>query len=258
MRAIILAAGTGSRLGVGHPKCMTQVGGHSLLHHQLAALRSVGVGDVTVVVGHQHNRIRSAGTYDLDLVMNERFATTNSLYSFWLARRPTDDDVLLLNSDVLFPLQVLEDLLAEPGSAVAYDSTSGGDPEHMKVALQSGRLTVMSKMLAAGRTCGENLGVIRLSAAAANTAFAAADALIHGGADADWVASAVNAAASEHWIGAADMAGMPWIEIDFPPDLTVARRRIWPRIVSMQRSQILPDAPTASRCDHDGSVRLSA
>lgn len=233
MRAIILAAGLGSRLGGGVPKCLVEVGGRPLLHHQIESLRAVGMTDVTVVVGYGHDRVRLAGRGGLDWVMNERYATTNSLYSFWLARRPAADDVLLLNGDVLFPLQVLQRLLFAPGSAVAFDSGSGTEPEHMKVALHDGRLTSMSKSLPPACTHGENLGILRLTAAAAAAAFAAADALVSGGADADWVASAVNVAASAHRIRGVDMAGLPWIEIDFPGDLLTARSTVWPRIESL-------------------------
>lgn len=257
MRAIILAAGLGSRLGGDVPKCLVEVGGRPLLHHQIENLRAVGVTDVTVVVGYGHDRVRLAGRGGLDWVMNERFATTNSLYSFWLARRASADDVLLLNGDVLFPLQVLARLLSVPASAVAFDSGSGTEPEHMKVALHQGRLTSMSKSLPPACTHGENLGILRLTAAAAASAFAAADALISGGADADWVASAVNVAASAHRIRGVDMAGLPWIEIDFPADLLAARSSVWPRIEALAaaRGSAQPAASLAAR-DLLGDVRV--
>lgn len=260
MRAIILAAGLGSRLGGGVPKCLVEVGGRPLLHHQIESLRAVGLTDVTVVVGFGHDRVRLAASGGLNWVMNERYATTNSLYSFWLARRPAADDVLLLNGDVLFPLQVLERLLFAPGSAVAFDSGSGTEPEHMKVALHEGRLTSMSKVLPPACTRGENLGILRLTAAAAAAAFAAADALVSGGADADWVASAVNVAASAHQIRGVDMAGLPWIEIDFPGDLLTARSSVWPRIEALTaaRRPAEPAASLAAAPDLLGDARVPA
>ena len=119
-------------------------------------------------------RVRRALPSDAVIVPNRLYADTNSLYSFWLARGEVGNDVLVLNSDVLFP-SLLADLLARwRGSALAYDSRSGEDEEHMKVAVRRGALEAMSKSLPPARTAGENVGSIRLSGAATRAAFDAA------------------------------------------------------------------------------------
>ena len=53
MKAIILAAGTGSRLmplTAEKPKCMVKLAGRPLLHRQIETLRGAGV-DVIILVG---------------------------------------------------------------------------------------------------------------------------------------------------------------------------------------------------------------
>ena len=60
MKAIIVAAGRGRRLGTETdeiPKCMVQVGGRPILHWQLDALASAGVDDVVIVRGYLGDRI---------------------------------------------------------------------------------------------------------------------------------------------------------------------------------------------------------
>lgn len=230
MHGLILAAGRGSRLASTTPKCLVEFGGRSLLSHQLAALRGAGVDEVTVVVGHCHEQVRSEVDDGVRFVLNDRYAETNSLYSFWLARDRVGDDVLVLNCDVLFPPEVLALLVAQKGSALAFDSSSGGSAEHMKVCVENGRLVEMSKQLPSERTHGENLGLLRLSERAARAAFAAAARVLHGGRAHEWVGSAINAVAGRERIDCIDVAGMPWVEIDFPHDLRVARRRVWPAI----------------------------
>ena len=49
MDALILAAGRGTRLREGRAKCLVDLGGRPLVHHQLDALRSAGVGRFIVV-----------------------------------------------------------------------------------------------------------------------------------------------------------------------------------------------------------------
>ena len=86
MKAIILAAGAGRRLGTTGPKCMVRVGGESIIRRQLAAFRTAGVDEFVVVVGHEQDQLRRhlAGqpgrfTY----VINERYAETNTIYSLY-------------------------------------------------------------------------------------------------------------------------------------------------------------------------------
>jgi choline kinase len=88
----------------------------------------------------------------------------------------------------------------------------------------------MSKTLAPERSCGENVGMIRLSGAATEAAFDMAGRLVAAGRTQDWLASAVNRVAREHRLDCMDVAGLPWTEIDFPEDLAHARAHVLPAI----------------------------
>lgn len=236
MDGLILAAGCGSRLGTLAPKCLAEVGGRSLLSLQLDALRGAGVEGVTVVVGYRHEEIRAAAPGGVTFIHNERFAETNSMYSFELARSAVRGSVVVLNSDVLFPAALLERVLDSGGSALAFDSGSGQDAEHMKVQLRDGQLVTMSKHLPPELTDGENVGLLHLSAAAAQASFAAAAELVRRGHKRGWLAQAVSAVAGTHPIAGVDVGGLPWVEIDYPNDLEHARERVWPAIESSARA----------------------
>src|SRR5437867_1379719 len=63
MKAIILAAGVGKRIGAAtgnRPKCLLEFGGRSLLVRYLDALLAVGVQSAVLVVGHRQELIRDA------------------------------------------------------------------------------------------------------------------------------------------------------------------------------------------------------
>lgn len=55
--AVLLAAGSGSRLGH-RPKCLLELGGVPLIRRQLVALSGAGVDEVVVVLGHHAAQIQ--------------------------------------------------------------------------------------------------------------------------------------------------------------------------------------------------------
>jgi choline kinase len=233
-QAVILAAGEGRRLGGGVPKCLRTIGPQPLIKHQLASLRRAGVEDVCVVAGHERSQVRRVLGDAVRYIVNSHYRETNSLYSFLLAGQcmSGDGDVVILNSDLLFHPTVLHAVLQVGGSAFAYDSASGHAPEHMKIELRRGRLVQMRKDLRPERRHGENIGLVRLDAVTARETLAAAGRIVRAGHRREWLASALNAVAPRRPLRGIDVAGAPWIEIDFPHDLKAARRVVWPAILS--------------------------
>jgi L-glutamine-phosphate cytidylyltransferase len=235
MQAIILAAGAGARMGGyrdGSPKCLYDVGGKTLIAHQLDILFGLGIKTVIIVLGHAADRVREAVNGRATYINNEEYMSTNSLYSFILGASHTSDDVLVLNSDVLVHASVIELVASASGSAFAYDSSSGHEDEHMKVRLDRSLLIEMSKQLPTKDSAGENIGVVRLDRQTVNYALEAGRSIMAQGRRRDWFAAAVNMAAGQFPIRAIDTVGIPWIEIDFLEDLERARRDVWPAIVS--------------------------
>jgi L-glutamine-phosphate cytidylyltransferase len=230
MDALILAAGSGRRLRHDRPKCLVELGGRYLIDHQLHALAWAGVDRVVVVAGYRSDEVREALPPGTPVVLNPDYAQTNSLYSFWLARQAVGEEVLVLNSDVLFHPVIARALVRRSRSALAYDSRSGREEEEMKLIIRGGGLAAMSKTLAPERSCGENVGMIRLSGAATEAAFDIAGRLVAAGREQDWLASAINRVAREHRLDCMDVAGLPWTEIDFPDDLRHARESVLPAI----------------------------
>src|SRR5215470_10513485 len=107
MKAVILAAGKGTRLdgAAVKPKCLVEIGGITLLQRQIDALRDANIKRIVVVVGFGAGSIREECGSDIT------FVETSSLYSLWLAREHLTDGFVVLNSDVLFHPQLLENLL---------------------------------------------------------------------------------------------------------------------------------------------------
>ena len=233
MQAVILAAGVGSRLGQlsnGQPKCLINIGGRALIRHQLEALADNGVGQVLMVLGYEAETVRRVVGDRAEYIVNDRYADTNSLYSLWLARDWIKGPFLLLNSDLFFHPDILSRALEEEGNILAYDSTASRGREQTKVAIRERRIVDLGKDLPAGSARGESLGLLRFDADGAQALLAQADALIKAGNEKAWVTEAVRNCCSLVRIYGLNVAGLPWVEVDFPHDLEEARREVWPAI----------------------------
>ena len=127
MKAVILAAGMGTRLSPltnSRPKCLVEVHGKSILQHQLESLAKAGVAECVLVTGYLSDQLRAHFGREfrgiqLSYVENERYDSTNNLYSLWLANKEFDDDILLLEGDLVFEDTLLEQLLTSPKPNVA-------------------------------------------------------------------------------------------------------------------------------------------
>jgi choline kinase len=238
MKGLILAAGAGTRLNGGDavvPKCLATFGGSTLLDLQMRALRSCGVEDVAVVVGFQADRVRRACGRAVQCLENPLYTETNSLYSLWLARPLLGNGFVVLNCDVLFHPAMLSDLLtARPADALLVSYPEPGQPpftdEEMKVSVRRGRVVDMRKDLPAAETDGENVGIVKFSAAGAARLIAHLDRHVESGSRREWAPRAFADFAREQPLSAVGTRGLPWIEIDTPEDYQRARSEIFPAI----------------------------
>lgn len=235
-RAIILAAGRGSRLAGAtgeQPKCLLQLGGVTLLERQLAALRLVGIRGITVVTGFQAARVAAVCGGLAETLENERYAETNSLYSLWLARPLLEDGFVVLNGDVLFHSQMLSDLVScrhEDALLVSYRATEPIGDEEMKVKVRRGCVVDIAKTLPAEETDGENVGIARFSPAGARILVGLMDDLVRAGSVREWAPRGFRAFAARRPLHAVGTRGFPWIEIDFPEDYQRAAREVLPLV----------------------------
>src|SRR5262249_22837474 len=97
MKAVILAAGQGTRIRAVHgecPKCLIKVDEKTILDHQIEGLHAAGVDEIAIVVGyeknqiirHVHRRFGPRRAAQINFIENPAFAITNNIYSLWLAR----------------------------------------------------------------------------------------------------------------------------------------------------------------------------
>ena len=114
MRAIIIAAGMGSRLEhhtEERPKCMVEIGGRSILSFVLHAFERNGVDDIHVVRGYLSERLVVDGATYWE---NPDFQSNNILHSLFCAEPAMQGSFLTTYSDIVYGEQVVASLLSSP------------------------------------------------------------------------------------------------------------------------------------------------
>jgi len=123
MKAIILAAGRGSRmknLTDTRPKCLTELHGKSLLDRQLTALRDAGIEQIAIVTGYKREMLTNRGLIEF---YNSRWADTNMVSSLACAESWLQAETCIVSySDIFYSNQAVKSLMSSAASlAVTYD-----------------------------------------------------------------------------------------------------------------------------------------
>ncbi len=249
MRAIVLAAGAGWRLKPhteGTPKCLLEIGGKTLLRRYLDAFAALGIPEAVLVVGYLKDQVaveaaRGPAGVRVRVVENDRY-TRGNILSLWHARNEFDDDVVIMDADVLYPQELLARLLAAPdGNAIAADEQFQDTGEEQKVVCEDEWVMEVTKKIGQDpRVRGEAVGMLRLSAEAAEILRGILEEFIETGKDSLEYEDAFRELAGEVPIGVVEVGDLPWVGIDFPADLARARDEILPKIDLLDRGDATP------------------
>ncbi|WP_438858446.1 phosphocholine cytidylyltransferase family protein [Achromobacter spanius] len=176
MRAIILAAGRGSRMGdmtAEQPKCLTKLKGIALLDRQLAALREGGVDEIGIVTGYRREALTDRGLHEFH---NPDWSHTNMVSSLACAQRwLLDSPCIVSYSDIFYGAQAVQSLI-NSGSALAltYDpnwlslwSARFGDPlsdaETFRLTADGTLLEIGEKPRTVEEVQGQYMGLLRFT-----------------------------------------------------------------------------------------------
>jgi L-glutamine-phosphate cytidylyltransferase len=120
-RAIIIAAGSGSRLRPltdETPKCMLEVGRKSLIEHCIDNLQKNGIDHISIVTGYKAEKINFEGLY---YYHNNNYLTNNVLHSLLYAREALEQavkdeaPVVISYSDIWYHSSIVKSLLQSQG-----------------------------------------------------------------------------------------------------------------------------------------------
>ena len=176
MNAIILAAGSGLRLGEytqDIPKALVDINGKSILERQISLLRKYGVNEISVVTGYKKEK---HVLNDVEYFFNPKYSETEQLASMMVAKRKIFGDVLIIFGDIIFDSDILQQVLDSDDDIVvpidldwekSYDERSD-NPKSLadKVLIDQKKIVQISAKeisMESKNQIGEFLGIIKLS-----------------------------------------------------------------------------------------------
>jgi choline kinase len=234
MKAIILSAGQGSRLGHlvdDRPKCLIDFSGRTLLDRQLDTLEANGVHEAVVVTGFHDELIEAAiaarsGGPAVRTIYNPFYKVADNTGSLYMAREELSGDCLVWNGDTLVSRALMGRVVGNERSGICVTidrKDEGYDEDDMKVVEEGGRLKEIGKRIAEGVNA-ESIGLLAFRAGGAERfrdAIERAMRTIEG--TTIWYLRVINHIAQSTDVWTLDIAGEEWGEVDFPPDVDNAR-----------------------------------
>jgi len=165
MKAIILAAGRGLRMGCftnDKPKCLLEINGKSVLSRQLEVLDKK-CNKISIVVGYRKEMIMNEVGSKYNYIENKDYRNTNSIYSLWLAKSELNDNIILINSDVVFNDKLINNLIESPYDICVALSTEWSLEKGYKVEIFGDRIVKMSMDIPENKIYGEYAGIIKIN-----------------------------------------------------------------------------------------------
>jgi len=235
MKTIILSAGQGSRLlplTEDRPKCLLNLGKNTILGVQLAALKAGGSTEVVIVTGFRTAAVEKAAEeacepgFYVRTLFNPFYNVADNLASCWMAREEMLEPFLLLNGDTLFQPEIMTRLLQSPKAPITLtiDKKADYDSDDMKVKLAGTQLLDVGKTLEPEDTHGESIGFSRFDKSGAEGFVETLEQTMRTPNGLNWwYLKAIAVLAEKTQVETCSIEGLTWGEVDFLPDLEVAK-----------------------------------
>ncbi len=231
MKALILAAGLGTRLAPitdDRPKSLVPVNGQPILLKQIENLLENGITDITVVSGYKGDMLKKTvlALYpDINIIHSVDYATTNNMYSAYLAKDVMNGEAfLMMNADVFYDASVITALLEDKAPNAIVTEMGRYIEESMKVVEQDGRIAKISKAITPEEALGVSIDVYKFSREGGAAFFAKCTEYIEQKGELKlWSEVALNDVLSEVDFKACPLVGR-WLEIDNHEDLAAAEK----------------------------------
>ncbi len=171
MIGFILAGGRGTRLRPHTeeiPKPLLEVGGKTILGHQIETLTSGGISPIIIVTGFLSENIQTFVREHFPdgnfiFVHNADYASSKPAFAIVQSLKHLDDDTVYLNGDVFYDPQILKEVIqSNHESATAVQQTDWDEEEVNVIIDNNGFISELSKNLTKEESSGEFIGITKI------------------------------------------------------------------------------------------------
>lgn len=228
-KAIILAAGKGRRLQQitkDIPKCLIPIAGKAIIDYQIEYFNAIGVEEIVIVLGYRAEQVKQhlSSKKGLKFYYNQDYASTNVLYSLWVARQEMESAFYFLHGDTIFESEIARRLARAEGEIVLCVEKKRCHEEEMKVRLAKNKIVEINKSMTPSTAYGEFIGLAKLSTEVVEKVRFAVENLINNNQKGLFFESALQLLIDEKIkISICGVDNLYWEEIDFFEDLTKAQ-----------------------------------
>ncbi|MDP1760487.1 MAG: phosphocholine cytidylyltransferase family protein [Candidatus Woesebacteria bacterium] len=236
MKAIILAAGIGSRLHPltdNCPKSLLKIDDKTILEIMISHIQDCNINEIIFVIGYLENKIKEYVTTNFpDLkthfVTNGKYTETNTGFSLLLAKDFVEDsDFIKFDADVVFDKEILKKLIeCSYDNALCIDKNTHLDAEEIKVIINDkNKILKASKKIDPKKAIGESIGIEKIGKNTAKFLFQELEIMMKDKKNhQEYYEVAyerlIEKGESFH---ALDITGLQWIEIDTKEDFDLAK-----------------------------------
>ena len=236
MKAIILAAGIGSRISPltnNYPKSLLKIYDKTILEMMISHIQDCHINDIVFVTGYLEEQIKEYVNINFpDLkayfVTNEKYAETNTGFSLLLAKDFVENsDFIKFDADVVFDKEILKKLIECPyENALCIDKNIHLDAEEIKVIIDDkNKILKASKTVDPQKAIGESIGIEKIGKNTAKLLFQELEEVMKDKKNhQEYYEVAyerlIEKGESFH---ALDITGLVWVEIDTKEDFELAK-----------------------------------
>jgi choline kinase len=238
-QAIILAAGMGVRLkelNRGVPKGFILLGDDKpIIEHSIDALLACGIKDIVIVTGFMDEHYENLCTQypQIRTVRNEKYSETGTMYSLWCARHLLNTGFILLESDLIYEIRAIRELLDSPikDSILISGKTEAGDEVYVEADEDwVKKISKVRKTL--NSVVGEFIGISKLSYDFYLKLIQAAEEGFDSNLQISYDMDCLVAVADKNHLGYLKIENLLWAEIDDVSQLNKAQK-VWESIKNL-------------------------
>ena len=145
MKVVILDSGIGKRMRPftdNNPKCLAFLDGKTILGNQVECFMHYGLDEFIITTGHLENKIKNFMSSNfpdakVSYAYNPEYATTNCIYSLFLAKNLMHDDIVWLHGDMVFKKELLGKLLKSKKNGVLVNNDIKPPEKDFKVQIKN-------------------------------------------------------------------------------------------------------------------------